>query len=261
MSARANKPVIELPELPAEWGLYPLQDLSHLITDGTHKTPAYQEKGVAFLSVKNVRPFRLLDTDVKRISEEEHREITGRCNPATGDILYTKVGTFGYAAANRLPYPFSLFVSVALIKPVRECFTTDYAELVLNSDIVYAQAADRVSGSGVPDLHLLEIRDFRIPLPSVPEQNEIVKRVQNLFRFADAIEKRVSTAIARADKLTQSILAKAFRGELVPTEAELARREGREYESASVLLERIKRERSVATKIDRRPRKAMQVAH
>ncbi len=49
----------------------------------------------------------------------------------------------------------------------------------------------------------------------------------------------MAAARLRADKLTQSILAKAFRGELVPTEAELARREGRSYEPASVLLERI----------------------
>ena len=47
--------------------------------------------------------------------------------------------------------------------------------------------------------------------------------------------------MGRAQKLTQAILAKAFRGELVPTEAELARREGRDYEPAAVLLERIKR--------------------
>ena len=57
----------------------------------------------------------------------------------------------------------------------------------------------------------------------------------------------MSTATARADKLTQAILAKAFRGELVPTEAELARQEGRDYEPASVLLERIRSERAIAT--------------
>ena len=45
-------------------------------------------------------------------------------------------------------------------------------------------------------------------------------------------------ATARADRLTQAILAKAFRGELVLTEAELVRREGREYETASELLEK-----------------------
>ena len=50
-------------------------------------------------------------------------------------------------------------------------------------------------------------------------------------------------ATARVEKITQAILAKAFRGELVPTEAELARAEGRDFEPASVLLERIRAER------------------
>ena len=44
----------------------------------------------------------------------------------------------------------------------------------------------------------------------------------------------------RVEALQEAVLAKAFRGELVPTEAELARREGREYEPASVLLERVR---------------------
>jgi type I restriction enzyme S subunit len=64
-----------------------------------------------------------------------------------------------------------------------------------------------------------------------------------MFKLADAVEKRVASATTRAAKLTQAILAKAFRGELLPTEAELARREGRSYEPASKLLARIKSER------------------
>jgi hypothetical protein len=55
----------------------------------------------------------------------------------------------------------------------------------------------------------------------------------------------VAAATARSDKLTQAILAKAFRGEPAPTEAELARREGRDCEPASVLLERIRAEPAV----------------
>ena len=65
--------------------------------------------------------------------------------------------------------------------------------------------------------------------------------MEALFKLADAIEKRVATA--RADKLTQSILAKAFRGQRVPTEAQLARQEHRTYEPASILLDRIRRQR------------------
>ena len=97
-----------------------------------------------------------------------------------------------------------------------------------------------------------------VPVPPPAEQQEIVRRVEALFSLASTIEHRFTAATLHTDKLTQSILAKAFRGELVPTEAELARREGREYEPASVLLERIKKERS-ATPV-KRPRKAVLVS-
>lgn len=89
-------------------------------------------------------------------------------------------------------------------------------------------------------INLTTLGGVPVGLPPFQEQHEIVRRVEALFKLADAIEGRLAAARARADKLTQSILAKAFRGELVPTEAELARQEGREYEPASVLLERIR---------------------
>lgn len=74
------------------------------------------------------------------------------------------------------------------------------------------------------------------------EQQEIVRRVEKLFAFADQIEARLRQAQAHVDRLTQSLLAKAFRGELVPTEHALATREARTYEPASCLLDRIRAE-------------------
>lgn len=74
--------------------------------------------------------------------------------------------------------------------------------------------------------------------------------VDALFAFADSIEanvsgarEKVAAAREKTEKLRQSILAKAFSGQLVETEAEIARREGRDYETAEVLLERIKAEK------------------
>jgi type I restriction enzyme S subunit len=89
------------------------------------------------------------------------------------------------------------------------------------------------------------LRRIVIPLPSPRERDETVRRVEQLLGLADAIENMIVAGTLRCNNLTQSILAKAFRGELVPTEAELARRERRDYEPASVLLERIKREREM----------------
>jgi type I restriction enzyme S subunit len=92
-------------------------------------------------------------------------------------------------------------------------------------------------------MHSKQVARHSVLLPPIEEQHEIVRRVEALFKLADKIEKRVEAATKRADKLTPAILAKAFRGELVPTEAELARQEGRDYEPASALLKRIKAER------------------
>jgi type I restriction enzyme S subunit len=113
--------------------------------------------------------------------------------------------------------------------------------------------------AGQFNLNLDILRNLQLPLPPLAEQHEIVRRVEALFRLADVVEKRVAAATARAERLTQSILAKAFRGELVPTEAELARAEGRNYEPASALLERIRSEReadAVSLKRNGRRRKS-----
>jgi type I restriction enzyme S subunit len=68
--------------------------------------------------------------------------------------------------------------------------------------------------------------------------------VDKLFALADKVEAHYQKAKARVDKLSQSILAKAFRGELVENEAELAAREGCDFETAEKLLERIRKEKA-----------------
>jgi len=76
-----------------------------------------------------------------------------------------------------------------------------------------------------------------------------------LFGRADAIEAKVTAVRTRVDTLTQAVLAKAFRGKLVPTEAELARRENCPYESAAELLDRL-RPSATATPKPKRTTKA-----
>jgi len=113
-----------------------------------------------------------------------------------------------------------------------ESLSIGYLESVMNSETVFKQARERISGIGTPDLHLIEIRDFKIPLCSIEEQMQIVCVVNKLFAFADKLEAAYTKAKATLDKLPQSILANAFRGELVV--------QNREDEPASVLLKKIK---------------------
>lgn len=95
-----------------------------------------------------------------------------------------------------------------------------------------------------------------IVVPPLSDQLVVAARIEALLTIADAIDRRVKGATARADKLPQAVLSKAFSGELVPTEAELARAEGRTYETAAELLERVgARSKSQEKKASSRGRK------
>lgn len=84
------------------------------------------------------------------------------------------------------------------------------------------------------------LRDYIIPLPSLEEQERIVAEIERRFERADELEKAVNAALTDSEKLKQSVLKKAFRGELVP--------QNPDDEPAAVLLDRIRAERAAAPK-------------
>lgn len=86
-------------------------------------------------------------------------------------------------------------------------------------------------GTTVQSVKYETLNNFEINIPSLREQQEIIRRVQDLLEKADKIEEHYNKAKSYTDKLTQSILNKAFKGELVPQDPN--------DEPASVLLKRI----------------------
>jgi type I restriction enzyme, S subunit len=92
------------------------------------------------------------------------------------------------------------------------------------------------SSGGQPNLRLEIINPFPLALPPFAEQQEIVRRVDELFALTDQVQARYAKAKEHVDNLKQSILAKAFRGELVPQDPN--------DEPATALLERISQDRS-----------------
>ena len=80
------------------------------------------------------------------------------------------------------------------------------------------------------------LSNIAFPLPPLEEQKEIVRQVDKLFALADKVEDRYQKARARVDALAQSVLAKTFRGELVPQDPD--------DEPAEKLLQRIQEEKT-----------------
>ena len=231
--------------LPDEWLWISLSAVATRVTDGTHQPPPLVDKGIPFLLIGNIVRGHVDWTKISKwVSRETYEVLTARCRPELGDVLYTAVGaTFGQAIEVDWSTEFIFQRHIAHIKPISRLIKARYLTLWFNSPSSFARAKAVARGAAQPSVALGDLKKFPVPLCSMEEQDEIVRRVDALFALADSIERRLAVAIARTDKIPQAILAKAFRGELVPTEAELARAEGRDYEPASALLERIRKER------------------
>jgi len=136
-----------------------------------------------------------------------------------------------------LTYPACFPDSVVGVIPNSDLCLSEYLEYFIRT--TQADLDQFAPATSQKNINIAILSDVAVPLPPLSEQEEIVRCAEILFKLADTIEKRVAVASDRADKLIQAILAKAFRGELVPTEAELAGQEGRPYEPASALSEKI----------------------
>ena len=183
----------------------------------------------------------------RKIASEYERFMTSE-----GDILLSMTGTkykrdYGFACSA----PTGILVNqrVGKLTPDKDKVDSRFFLLCLQSagfrEQFFVGETGQVSQGNVGSEH---IKKCLMPAPSLSEQTEIVRRVEQLFAFADQLEARVKAAQSRINHLTQSILAKAFRGELVPQDPN--------DEPASVLLERIKAQRAAAPKAKRGRRAA-----
>ncbi|HEX5083423.1 MAG TPA: restriction endonuclease subunit S [Blastocatellia bacterium] len=223
----------ELPNIPDSWQWVTIEQLSTKVTDGVHKKPSYVEAGIPFLTVKNLTagPGISFET-TKFVSLTDHKEFTKRTKPEKGDVLVTKDGTLGVVRVIETDIEFSIFVSLALIKPVYPEMAKFIAAMLTAPQ---GQEGMKATGTGLQHIHLVDLRATIIPLPPLAEQFEIVRRIEERFVAIDAAAQQTQRSADLLDHLNRETLAKAFRGELVPQDPN--------DEPASVMLMRIQNAR------------------
>ncbi|HFW3110570.1 TPA: restriction endonuclease subunit S [Salmonella enterica subsp. diarizonae serovar 61:r:-] len=224
-----------------------LIDVTKKITDGEHLTPKTINSGIPLLSAKDVQENELLFDNIKYLSDTIAAKALNRCKPEKNDILIVSRGaTVGRTHLVSTSKTFCLMGSVLLIKLDTEQVVPEYMKLIFN-DISGQQQLVSASGATAQQaIYIRDVKEFSFELISLHEQHEIVRRVEQLFAYADTIEKQVNNALTRVNNLTQSILAKAFRGELTAQwraeNPDLISGEN----SAAALLEKIKAERATS---------------
>ena len=193
------------PHIPIhpDWPTFELSEVTTKITDGAHFTPTYVETGVPFLRVTDITES---NTSKKFIPQDEHDELIKRCRPEKGDVLYSKNGTIGIAKLVDWDWAFSIFVSLCLIKPKKELLDPHYLKCFLNSDTAYAQATARSKSGTVTNLHLVDIKTIKIPLPPLATQQAIVAEIE----AEQALVAANRELIARFDQKIQATLARVW---------------------------------------------------
>ena len=226
------------------------------ISDGTHHSPPNSSNGdFKYITAKNIKNEGIVLKKLTYVSKNIHDEIYNRCNVEKGDILYIKDGaTTGIATINNLEEPFSMLSSVALFKLPTE-IDNIYLLNVLRSSFFYNQIRDDMTGVAITRVTLKRLKESLVPIPPQAEQIRLGKILDHINKILIDSKDKVDKSLEKFNDIPNSILEKAFTGELVPIEEELAQKESRGFESASDLLIRILDEKKNNTIIKKRKKK------
>ncbi len=206
--------------LPSSWRWYRAEQLCDLITKGT--TPAKENMSsngeIPYIKVYNLTFDGSLDFSIEPtfVPSSIHNQDLKRSKVFPGDVLMNIVGPpLGKVSVVPDTYPeWNINQAICIFRPV--CgVSNQYLSLCLRDEgLLELTKAKAKATAGQFNLTLEICRDYSLPIPPAEEQTEIVRRVEELFAYADRIEQAAQAAQSRVSNLTQSILAKAFRGEL-----------------------------------------------
>lgn len=217
------------------------------------KAKDFRDEGIPIIFLRHVKESGFNQTKPTFMDKDVWKELHQDYSVFGGELLVTKLGD---PPGECCIFPEEM--GVAMVTPDvlkmnvdTKLANTKYLKHFFNSPVSKKMLAEAAFGATRLRIDISLFKLFPIPLPPIEEQNKIVHRIEELFAFADNIEQKANIALERVNNLTQSILAKAFRGELTAdwrtSNPELISGKN----SAETLLKKIKTEREV---IERQPK-------
>ena len=222
-----------------DWTSVPAAEICEKVQSGGTPKAGFAEAGVPFLKVYNIVDQRVaFDYKPQFVSQAIHESELRKSQVFPNDVLMNIVGPpLGKVAVVPADHSaWNINQAITLFRPSTK-ITSQWIYILLCEGAPIRDVLARTKGSvGQVNISLSQCRAFEFQVPSVEEQTEIVRRVETLFAFADRLEARLALAQTAATRLTPALLAKAFRGELVPQDPN--------DEPAAELLRRLQAERA-----------------
>lgn len=225
--------------LPRTWISCSVADVADLRVGYAFKSQWFSSEGTRLLRGANVAPGRINWADERRLTKE-HASNYENYRLETGDVVIAmdrplistglKIAIVDEDSAGAL-----LVQRVANPRPTT-WLHPKYLFYVLNGQDFISQIEKHATGSDLPHITGNDILTTALPLPPIDEQAEIVRRIEAAFNWLDRVSEQTAAARRLLPKLDEAILARAFRGELLPQDPD--------DEPASALLERYSQKRA-----------------
>lgn len=165
--------------IPVEWDVRKIGETLEDITYGLTVRPKYVEEGIPLISAKECGNGSIDYESCNKIMQQDFKRLRERSLPKYGDVLITKTGTLGRVARINQSDPDSAITqNVALLRPNIKIIRSKFLEIILNSEKIQKNIKDGVTVLSIPDLQLGVLEKFEFPIPSLNEQDKLIRQIE-----------------------------------------------------------------------------------
>lgn len=202
-------------ELAEKYDFVQTETICTSVTDGNHMTPQYVSAGVPFLFVQHIVNRYLDFESTKFVTQEYYDGISNSRKPEIGDVLLSVVGSYGVPVVVDTNRAFCFQRHIAILKPNRNLIAPDFLRWMLDTPQLLDHMDKVVTGSAQKTLTLTALRRIQFPCPpSINEQERIASHLNHVYSEIIAMKDISVVDASFIEQMQQSILAKAFRGEV-----------------------------------------------
>jgi type I restriction enzyme M protein len=188
-------------DVDSDWPMFRLGEICD-VRDGTHDSPKFLEKGIPFITSKNLRKGQVDFSDAKFISKEDHEKFSKRSSVEDGDILLGLIGTIGNPVMVSKNRDFSI-KNVGLIKNIQDGkVNNEYIRYLLDSPYADRNLYSQKQGATQKFISLGQLRGFVVPLPPIDVQ---IALVEGIRKELSSVEQAGSLMDVYAAKISEAI--------------------------------------------------------
>ncbi|MEA3359592.1 MAG: restriction endonuclease subunit S [Thermodesulfobacteriota bacterium] len=202
-------------ELPTSWRWSTFCNVTYKVGDIDHKMPKDFTGGLPYLSTGNLKEDGTIDfANAKTISKEDFKRLSLKIKPERGDIIFPRYGTIGRNILINFNKEFLVSYSCAIIKNIPSLMNGKFVYYYSLSPVIKKEIEKYTVQTTQANIGIASIENFVFPLCSLPEQHTIVSEIESRLSVCNNLEQTIEGSLKKSEALRQSILKKAFEGEL-----------------------------------------------